>query len=152
MRDSSGAARRSAIVFALFAVLGCAATLRPLSPLPGPVTGSEGGTSSVAADASDMAYFDSNPLMVPVEGVAPTGVSDSFNEPRSGGRTHRANDILAPMGTRVVAAEAGTIMRLSQNALGGTTIYMTDDTGRFVFYYAHLEKYASGLVAKEHVM
>ena len=151
MRDSSGAARRSAIVFALFAVTGCAATLRPLSPLPGPVTGSEGGTSSVAADASDMAYFDSNPLMVPVEGVAPGGVSDSFNEARSDGRTHRASDILVPMGTRVIAAEAGTIMRLSHNALGGTTIYMTDDSGRFIFYYAHLEKYADGLAAQEHV-
>src|SRR5665213_2957439 len=120
MRDSSGAARRSAIVFALFAVLGCAATLRPLSPLPGPVTGSEGGTSSVAADASDMAYFDSIPLMVPVEDVAPTGVSDSYNEAHSDGRTHRASNILVPIGTRVLAAEAGTIMRPSHNALGGT--------------------------------
>lgn len=103
-------------------------------------------------DAADIEYFDTNPLMVPVEGVAPRGVSDSFNERRSDGRTHRASDILAPMGARVVAAESGTIMRLSQNALGGITIYMTDDTGRFVFYYAHLEKYAGGLAVQEHVM
>jgi murein DD-endopeptidase MepM/ murein hydrolase activator NlpD len=90
--------------------------------------------------------------MVPVDGVAPSGVSESFNDARSDGRTHRANDILVPMGTRVVAAEAGTIMRLSHNALGGTTIYMTDDTGRFIFYYAHLEKYVAGLVPREHVL
>ncbi|MEO6866188.1 MAG: M23 family metallopeptidase [Gemmatimonadaceae bacterium] len=151
--------RAAAIGGAMLLTSACAASIRPLPPLAGPgtipvsspVAGADGGTSSVPADAADMEYFDSNPLMVPVEGVAPSGVSDSFNEPRSDGRTHRASDILVPMGTRVVAAEAGTIMRLSHNALGGTTIYMTDDSGRFIFYYAHLEKYADGLVAQEHV-
>ncbi len=108
--------------------------------------------SSVTADALDIEYFEEHPLMVPVDGVGPNGVQDSFNEARSDGRSHRASDILVPMGTRVVAAESGTIMRLSQNALGGTTIYMADDTGRFIFYYAHLEKYADGLAAQEHVM
>lgn len=144
------------VAVALFAATGCAASIRPLPPLPHPVpapaSAAGGGTSSVPIDAQDMTYFQANPLMVPVEGVAPGGVSDSFNEPRSDGRTHRASDILVPMGTRVVAAEAGTIMRLSQNALGGTTIYMTDDSGRFIFYYAHLEKYADGLAAQEHVL
>ena len=138
----------------------CSASIRPLPPLspsPSPVDppasrSSDGATSSVAADAADIAYFDANPLMVPVEGVAPEAVGDTFNEPRSDGRTHRASDILVPMGTRVVAAESGTIMRLSENALGGITIYMLDDSGRFIFYYAHLEGYADGLAAREHVM
>ena len=144
------------VAIALFAATGCAASIRPLPPLPHPVSApaseASASTSSVPIDAEDMTYFQTNPLMVPVEGVAPGGVSDSFNEPRSDGRTHRASDILVPIGTRVVAAEAGTIMRLSQNALGGTTIYMTDDSGRFIFYYAHLEKYADGLAAQEHVL
>lgn len=153
----SCAARTNALVVAIIAMTGCAASIRPLQPISEAIPRSTadenaGGTASVPMDATDIAYFDANPLMVPVEGVAPAGVSDSFNEPRSGGRTHRANDILAPMGTRVLAAESGTIMRLSHNALGGTTIYMTDDSGRFIFYYAHLEKYADGLAAKEHVM
>lgn len=145
-------ARRKAISIALLATTACAASIRPLPPLPGPVSSPDGGTVTAVASATDVAYFDANPLMVPVEGVAPGGVSDSFNEARSDGRTHRASDILVPMGTRVVAAEAGTIMRLSQNALGGTTIYMTDDSGRFIFYYAHLEKYAAGLATQEHVL
>jgi murein DD-endopeptidase MepM/ murein hydrolase activator NlpD len=106
----------------------------------------------VAADADDVAFFDANPLMVPVEGVPPERVPDTFNEGRDQGRTHRASDILVPMGTPVVAAESGTIMRLSKNALGGTTIYMMDDSGRYIFYYAHLEKYADGLTAQEHVL
>ncbi len=151
------AARRKFFILAIISTTGCAASIRPLPPISEVIprtTPDEnpGGTSSVPMNATDVAYFDTNPLMVPVDGVAPSGVSDSFNEPRSGGRTHRASDILAPMGTRVLAAESGTIMRLSHNALGGTTIYMTDDSGRFIFYYAHLEKYADGLSAKEHVM
>ena len=152
MGSRSSGARRDALVIALVVTTGCAASLRPLPPLPGPVSAPLGGTASVPVDATDVAYFDANPLMVPVEGVPPDRVPDSFNEPRDNGRIHRASDILVPMGTRVVAAEAGTIMRLSHNALGGTTIYMTDDSGRFIFYYAHLEKYADGLAAEEHVL
>ena len=152
------AARYSAVVTILSLTTACSASIRPLPPLsPAPVSSStahapESGTSRVAADAADIEYFDANPLMVPVEGIAPEGVGDTFNEPRSDGRTHRASDILVPMGTRVVAAESGTIMRLSENALGGITIYMLEDSGRFIFYYAHLEGYADGLVAQEHVM
>ncbi len=89
--------------------------------------------------------------MVPVVGVEPAFIPDSFNEARDGGRIHRASDIMAPMGTPVVAAEPGSIMRLSQNALGGTTIYMADDDGRFLYYYAHLQRYADGLAERAHV-
>jgi murein DD-endopeptidase MepM/ murein hydrolase activator NlpD len=89
--------------------------------------------------------------MVPVDGIGPGRIPDSFNEARDGGRTHRATDILAPQGTPVLAAEGGTILRLSRNALGGTTIYMLDDSGRFLYYYAHLLRYADGLAEKAHV-
>jgi peptidoglycan LD-endopeptidase LytH len=142
------------MVVALAALAGCGASIRPLPPLPAPVPESypSGGTASVPVDAEDVSYFESNPLMVPVDGVQPSGVSDSFNDRRDNGRTHRASDILVPKGTPVVAAESGTIMRLSKNALGGITIYMMDETGRFIFYYAHLEGYADGLVPKEHVL
>ncbi|HSU97626.1 MAG TPA: M23 family metallopeptidase [Gemmatimonadaceae bacterium] len=157
--SSLGVARRNAMavaLFALFALAGCGASIRPLEPLPAPAPAPEsypsGGTASVPVDAEDISYFDANPLMVPVEGVQPSGVSDSFNDRRDNGRTHRASDILVPKGTPVVAAESGTIMRLSRNALGGITIYMMDESGRFIFYYAHLEGYADGLVPKEHVL
>jgi murein DD-endopeptidase MepM/ murein hydrolase activator NlpD len=150
---------RRALVAALVVSTGCAASIRPLPPLSGTVIPNtspgiavDGGTAKVPVDATDVEYFDTNPLMVPVDGVGPGGVSNSFDDARSGGRTHRANDIMAPMGTRVIAAEAGTIIRLSSNALGGITIYMTDDSGRFIFYYAHLKGYAAGLAAKEHVL
>lgn len=156
MNRLSDVSMRSAVLLGLVATVACSASIRPLPPLSAPVpetaASASGGTSSVPVDADDISYFDANPLMVPVEGVAPSGVSDSFNDRRDNGRTHRANDIIVPMGTRVIAAESGTIMRLSKNALGGITIYMTDDSGRFIFYYAHLEGYADGIFAKEHVL
>jgi murein DD-endopeptidase MepM/ murein hydrolase activator NlpD len=54
-------------------------------------------------------------------------------------------DILAKRGTPVLSADSGTVLRLSKNSLGGTTIYATDPEKRFVFYYAHLDHYAEGL-------
>lgn len=90
----------------------------------------------------DIAYFREHTLMVPVDGVDPSKVPDSFNEPRSDGRTHRATDILAPRETPVVAAISGKVMRLRQNAAGGITAYLIDDEGRYVYYYAHLSHYS----------
>lgn len=95
----------------------------------------------------DIEYFSQHPLMVPVDGVSPEKVPDSFNEPRSDGRTHRATDILAPMETPVVAAIAGEVLRLSQNGAGGITAYLVDDERRYVFYYAHLAYYSRAITA-----
>jgi murein DD-endopeptidase MepM/ murein hydrolase activator NlpD len=90
----------------------------------------------------DIAYFDVHPMMVPVDGVEPRVLRDTFHEARDGGRTHSATDILAPRGTPVLAAIAGEVARLSQNALGGITLYLTDNERRYVYYYAHLDHYA----------
>lgn len=81
--------------------------------------------------------------MVPVAGVAPSRVRDSFNDSRSGGRTHRAFDIMAPQRTPVIAASSGRILAMRENSLGGTTLYIVDEAGRFAHYYAHLDRYAS---------
>jgi peptidoglycan LD-endopeptidase LytH len=84
-------------------------------------------------------------LMVPVAGVPPSDVPDDFAAPRPGGRIHGAVDILAPRGTPVVAADAGRVLRLHRNAKGGLTIYATDEGERFVYYYAHLDRYRGGI-------
>lgn len=85
-------------------------------------------------------------LMVPVDGVAPNDVPDTFHAARDGGRrTHRASDIMAPEGTRVVSADDGQIFKIHDNHLGGHTIYATDPTRQFIYYYAHLRDYRSGL-------
>ena len=83
--------------------------------------------------------------MVPVVGVEPRAIRNSFNDPRSGGRTHRAYDIPARRGTPVVAAVAGRVLAKRNNGLGGITMYLVDRDQEFVYYYAHLDRYARGV-------
>jgi murein DD-endopeptidase MepM/ murein hydrolase activator NlpD len=85
-------------------------------------------------------------LAVPVQGVAPESLIDSFGEPRGAGtRLHRAVDIMAPRGTPVRAVEGGTVARLDSSAAGGISVYQFDPDGRYCYYYAHLDAYAPGL-------
>jgi murein DD-endopeptidase MepM/ murein hydrolase activator NlpD len=95
--------------------------------------------------ASDPAYFRSHPLMVPVDGVNPDRLTDTYHEARSGGRIHMATDIMAMRGTPVVAAAPGRIIKLANSGAGGITIYIADVSGRYTEYYAHLMGYASGV-------
>lgn len=90
---------------------------------------------------SDSAYFREHPLMVPVEGVAPSELTDTYHQGRSGGRIHMATDILAMRGTPVLAAAPGRIIKLANGGAGGITIYVADASGRYVHYYAHLMGY-----------
>ena len=52
---------------------------------------------------------------------------------------------MAPRGTQVVSADAGRVFKLRSNNLGGLTVYAIDDDERFVYYYAHLDRYADGV-------
>jgi murein DD-endopeptidase MepM/ murein hydrolase activator NlpD len=84
------------------------------------------------------------PLLVPVAGVSAASLPDTFNEAR-GDRAHEALDIQAPRGTPVVAAAAGRVLKLFTSKAGGLTVYTVDPSGRWVLYYAHLDRYADGL-------
>jgi murein DD-endopeptidase MepM/ murein hydrolase activator NlpD len=99
--------------------------------------------SAGRATSADAEYFEEHRLMVPVAGVNPRDLRDSFNEGRSGGRTHRATDILAPRGTPVIAAIDGEVVSITQNAAGGNTLYLTDTGHRCIYYYAHLDRYSN---------
>jgi len=83
-------------------------------------------------------------IAIPVAGVIPAQLKDSFDEPRSG-HLHHALDILAPRGTAVVAAVDGTIRKLFVSGAGGITIYEFDGDQALVYYYAHLDRYADGV-------
>ena len=84
-------------------------------------------------------------LIVPVAGVRPDQLRDTFSESRSEGRSHDALDIPAARGTAVIAAADGPIAKLFHSERGGTTIYQLSMDGKFVYYYAHLDRYAAGL-------
>ena len=86
-------------------------------------------------------------LLLPVEGVAARDLRDTFNERRGGDtRGHEAIDIAAKTGTPVLAADDGRIAKLFVSKPGGITIYQFDPGGRLAYYYAHLDRYAPGLV------
>ncbi|HYE94992.1 MAG TPA: M23 family metallopeptidase [Rubricoccaceae bacterium] len=91
-------------------------------------------------------------LVVPVQGIRPEDLTDTFNEARSEGRIHNALDILAPRGTPVVAAVAGRVLRLFTSDRGGLTLYQLGPDGHTVYYYAHLDSYAPGLTAGQELV
>jgi murein DD-endopeptidase MepM/ murein hydrolase activator NlpD len=84
-------------------------------------------------------------LMMPVVGISTERLRDSYGDLRSGRRIHGAIDIHAPLGTPVVASVAGTIWKIRSDPGGGRTVHMLDQSGTYVFYYAHLSRYAQGL-------
>ncbi len=91
-------------------------------------------------------------LVVPVEGVRREQLSDTWGQSReAGARAHEAIDIMAPRGTRVLAAAAGTVEKLFVSVRGGTTIYVRSPDRRTIYYYAHLDAYAPGLAERQQI-
>ncbi len=85
-------------------------------------------------------YLHTRALIVPVAGIPPDRVPDSYHAKR-GARVHAAVDILAPRGTPVLAADSGAVYKLRRNGAGGLVIYATDPLKRLIYYYAHLDRY-----------
>lgn len=81
---------------------------------------------------------------MPVQGFDAHNLRDTFGDKRVGHR-HEALDIMAARGTPVLAADDGKITKLFRSIAGGITIYEEDPSGRYVYYYAHLDRYAGGL-------
>lgn len=101
--------------------------------------------SEVPRPMTEREYLRSRKMMVPVHGVRPSQLQDTYNARRSGNRTHNALDVMVRRGTPVVSADDGIVRRISTNPLGGRTVYVVDHAQRFVHYYAHLDSYARGL-------
>lgn len=94
------------------------------------------------------ALFDpiqGNALVMPVVGVQPYELSNSWGDARDGGkRKHKGIDIFAPKGTGVVAVADGIVSYIGEQPKGGLCLWLTTENGAS-FYYAHLDRWASGL-------
>ena len=88
--------------------------------------------------------LDEKHLLFPVKGFDRAKLRDNFAEMR-GKHKHEALDIMAPRGTPVIAVDDGRVAKLFRSVAGGTTIYQFDPEERYVYYYAHLDRYAPGL-------
>jgi hypothetical protein len=101
-----------------------------------------GSIADTSASSDDLSYLRSRQLLVPVANVAWARLPNTFDEARAGGaRRHDALDIRAPRGTAVLSAGTRRISKLFTRDAGGLTIYATDPSERFVYYYAHLDRY-----------
>jgi murein DD-endopeptidase MepM/ murein hydrolase activator NlpD len=116
------------------------------------IAGSETNTNTNANQISNQNYSQpsapADALMIPVAGVKREQLTDTFSASRSGGRIHDAIDIMAAVGTPVVAVADGEIAKFFDSEKGGITIYQYSVDKKYVYYYAHLQKRADNLAEK----
>lgn len=97
-----------------------------------------------AADDAAVRELRAKHLLLPIEHADISKLKHSFSETHNG-HVHEAVDILAPRNTPIQAVENGIIAKLFESKAGGHTVYEYDPTGRYCYYYAHLDHYADGL-------
>ncbi len=113
--------------------------------LPPPVPAMRG----IAPNSRTTPAASTSGLLIPVQGVTASQLSDTFTDSRSADRVHDAIDIMAPAGTPVLAVADGHVEKLFTSKLGGLTIYEFNGDGTLAYYYAHLERYADGLAEQQ---
>ena len=91
------------------------------------------------------APLNGSSLLMPVVGVRPFELENSWGNPRDGGkRKHKGIDIFAPKGTGIVAVADGIVSYIGEQPKGGNCLWLTTESGAS-FYYAHLDRWATGL-------
>ena len=144
-RPQAAAAQTDAVAHARLDALLTAARSLSARTNAAPVTS---GLRARRSSESAAPRAESSPrraLLVPVAGIDPSQLRNTYDDSRSGGRRHDAIDIHAPRGTPVLATTDGTIIKLHSGARGGLSLYQMDDDGRTRYYYAHLDRYAEGM-------
>ena len=117
-------------------------------PQPAPAAAAP-STPQAAAPAAAGAPVDvvvaPSGLAMPLPGLRPEQLTDTFTQARGSDRLHDALDIMAPAGTPVLAVADGHVEKLFTSVQGGLTLYQFEPSGRYAYYYAHLQDYAPGI-------
>jgi murein DD-endopeptidase MepM/ murein hydrolase activator NlpD len=132
---------------------------QPEAPTPLPVpsefvetsNANDVGSNTNTSSAAPTLYEAPSGLMVPVAGIKPEQLVDTFSQSRSEGRVHDAIDIMAPGGSPVIATADGTIVKFFDSQRGGITIYEISADKKYFYYYAHLQRRADNLHEGEEV-
>lgn len=128
---------------------GASTTHPPSASVPASATPASVAVPSAASPASSYVVPAMTPggaPLIPVAGIKPSQLTDTFNQARGTERRHEALDIMAARGTPVLAAVDGKVEKLFTSKQGGLTMYEFDPPATHAYYYAHLDRYAPGLV------
>jgi murein DD-endopeptidase MepM/ murein hydrolase activator NlpD len=87
------------------------------------------------------ARLSASGYVFPVFGPAAFGNTFGAFRADVAGQWHHGEDLVAPIGTPLLAVSSGTVFSVGWNDVGGWRLWLRDDAGN-EFYYAHLSAYS----------
>lgn len=105
------------------------------------------GNNELQQKINNLSSTSSPSVTMPVLfGVEIRDISPNFGDPRSNGRTHAGEDIMAVKGTPIVSPTEAVVLRTGVGSGEGNYVY-TANPGGETFVYMHLDRFAEGIAS-----
>ena len=109
------------------------------------IRGYRGQTSDLQQKINALGGTANASVLMPVLfGVGIKDISPNFGDPRSGGRTHEGEDIMAVKGTPIVSPTPAVVIHTGVGVTEGNYVY-TANPGGETFVYMHLDRIGEGV-------